>query len=719
MPATVPVLLPLALDRSYTYRVPEGVTAPPGALVRVPLGPRVAIGCVWDGPAEAIGDNRLRAIAEVIDAPPLAEPLRRLVDWVARWTLSPPGMVLRLVLRSEEILEEIRGRKALRYAGHPPERMTPLRARVIELMADGLARPKAEIASIAGVSTAVVDGLVKSGVLDIIDVPPPRFPAPDPDADTVELSPDQKRAAEALITAVGARRFNVTLLEGVTGSGKTEVYFEAIAAALREGRQALVLVPEIALTAQFLDRFAARFGAAPAEWHSEMPPGRRPRLWRGVATGEVKVVVGARSALFLPFCDLGLIVVDEEHEAAFKQEDRVHYHARDMAVVRGKLEGFPVVLASATPSLESWVNAEQGRYARAHLPRRFGARDLPTTRALDLKAAPPEKGRWLAPGLVAAMEEGLARGDQTLLFLNRRGYAPLTLCRACGHRFRCPQCTAWLVDHRFQRRLVCHHCGHEEPAPSVCPACGTADKLVGVGPGVERVAEEVRERFPSARTAILSSDLGGITRLRSEIAAIERREVDIVVGTQLVAKGHNFPGLTLVGIVDADIGLASGDPRAAERSFQLLHQVVGRAGRGEAPGAALVQTHAPDHPVMRAIMSGDADAFYAREAEERRAAGLPPFGRLAAILISGADGPATKAFARQVARAAPASADVTVLGPAEAPLALLRGRHRFRLLVKSPRSVDLQAYLSDWLAHAPQPRGDVSLVVDVDPQSFL
>jgi primosomal protein N' (replication factor Y) len=674
---------------------------------------------VWDGPAEEIGGNRLRAIAEIVDAPPLAAPLRRFVDWVARWTLSPPGMVLRLVLRSEEILDEIGGRKALRFSGREPERMTRLRARVIDLMADGVARPKAGIAAIAGVSTAVVDGLAKLGVLDIIDVPPPPFPVPDPDAQAVALSPDQQRAAHILADAVRARRFGVTLLEGVTGSGKTEVYFEAVAAAQRAGRQALVLVPEIALTAQFLGRFAERFGAAPAEWHSEMPPGRRPRLWRGVATGEVKVVVGARSALFLPFRDLGLIVVDEEHEAAFKQEDRVHYHARDMAVVRGKIEGFPIVLASATPSLESWVNAERGRYARARLPRRFGARGLPTMRTLDLKAEPPEKGRWLAPGLVRAMGEGLARGDQTLLFLNRRGYAPLTLCRVCGHRFRCPHCTAWLVDHRFQRRLVCHHCGHEEPAPNVCPACGAADKLAGVGPGVERVAEEVRERFPGARTAILSSDLGGIARLRSEIAAIERREVDVVVGTQLVAKGHNFPGLTLVGIVDADIGLASGDPRAAERTFQLLHQVVGRAGRGEAPGAALVQTHAPDHPVMRAIVSGDAEAFYRREAEERRAAGLPPFGRLAAILISGADGPAAKSFARQVARAAPASADVTVLGPAEAPLALLRGRHRFRLLVKSPRSVDVQAYLADWLAHAPAPRGDLSLAVDVDPQSFL
>jgi primosomal protein N' (replication factor Y) len=719
MPRLVPVLLPLALDRAYTYAVPEFAALQPGALVRVPIGPRQAVGCVWDGPADEVPQAKLKSIIEVLAVPPLSPELRRLVAWVANWTLAPLGMVLKLVIRSEEVLDEPASRRVIRASGYRPDKLTLARARVLDVTSDGLARPKGELARAAGVSAGVVDGLVAQGALDVFELPAVRFEAPDPDHARPALSPEQAAAAAALSADVSARRFATTLLQGVTGSGKTEVYFEAIAQALSERRQALILVPEIALTGEFLDRFATRFGARPAEWHSEMPPNRRPAVWRGVASGAVQVVVGARSALFLPFQALGLIVVDEEHDTAFKQEDGVIYHARDMAVVRGKIENLPVVLASATPSLESFANADAGRYAHLDLPRRFGARELPSIKPLDLKRDPPERGRWLAPGLTRAIDAALGRGEQALLFLNRRGYAPLTLCRACGHRFRCPNCAAWLVDHRFRRELVCHHCGHVETAPNACPACGTEGKLVGVGPGVERVAEEVRERFPNARSAVLSSDLGGITRLRAEIGAIARREVDIVIGTQLVAKGHNFPGLTLVGIVDADIGLASGDPRAAERTFQLLNQVVGRAGRGEAAGMALVQTHAPDHPVMAAIVAGDARAFYEREAEERRSAGLPPFGRLAAMLISGEDAAKTRAFARDVARAAPASSEIIVLGPAEAPLAVLAGRHRFRLLIKAPRNADLQGYLRAWLSRAPKARGSLRVVVDIDPQSFL
>jgi primosomal protein N' (replication factor Y) len=719
MPRLVPVLLPLVFDRPLTYLAPEFAELRPGALVRVPLGPRRVVGCVWDGPAEEAPERKLKPVLDVLDAEPLKPPLRRLVDFVARWTLAPKGMVLKLVLRSEELLDEPAGRRAVRATGTPPDRMTLARARVLDALVDGLARSKSEIAAAAGVSAGVVDGLIAQGAAEVVELPAARFERPDPAHAPPRLSPEQAEAAAALEAAVAARAFSVTLLDGVTGSGKTEVYMEAIAAALREGRQVLVLLPEIALTGEALDRFAARFGARPAEWHADVPPARRGAVWRGAASGEARIVVGARSALFLPFRDLGLLVVDEEHDAAFKQEEGVAYHARDMAVARGQIEGVPVVLASATPSLESHANAVAGRYARLSLPRRFGARELPRIEAVDLRRDPPERGRWLAGALVRAVTETVARGEQALLFLNRRGYAPLTLCRACGHRFQCPNCSAWLVDHRFRRELQCHHCGHREPAPNACPACGAPDKLVGVGPGVERVAEETRERFPAARVSVLSSDLGGVQRMRAEIGAVARREVDIVIGTQLVAKGHNFPGLTLVGVVDADVGLASGDPRAAERTFQLLNQVVGRAGRGDAPGRALVQTHAPEHPVMAAIVAGDAAAFYEREAEERWHAGLPPFGRLAALLVSGPDGPATRSYARDLARAAPPAEDVTVLGPAEAPLAVLAGRHRFRLLAKAPRKTDLQAYLRAWLAAAPPARGSLRVQVDVDPQSFL
>jgi primosomal protein N' (replication factor Y) len=391
-----------------------------------------------------------------------------------------------------------------------------------------------------------------------------------------------------------------------------------------------------------------------------------------------------------------------------------------MAVVRGRLEGAAVVLASATPSLESRVNAARGRYRHLTLSERFGGRQLPQIRAVDLKREAIPRGRFISPTLALAVEDTLARGEQALLFLNRRGYAPLTLCRACAFRYECPNCSAWLVEHRFRRALVCHHCGHVERRPEACRSCGSLDSLVSCGPGVERIAEEVAELFPGRRTIVLSSDFpGGTERLRAELAAIAAGEFEIVVGTQLVAKGHNFPLMTLVGVLDADLGLASGDPRASERTFQVLQQVTGRAGRGEKPGRALVQTWQPDHPVIAALVSGDAERFYREETRAREAAGLPPFGRLAAIVVSAAERDAAEAHARAMAQVADPPAGVTVLGPAEAPLALVRGRYRFRLLVRTEREVDLQAFLRAWMERCPKARGSVRAVIDVDPQSFL
>jgi primosomal protein N' (replication factor Y) len=720
MPATVSVLVPVAVDAAYSYAAETPLA--PGTLVEVPLGPRRVLGAVWDDPPDGgVAASRLRPVARVFEAPPLDAAMRAFVEWIARWTLAPRGMVLRMVLRSPDALVPEAARAGVVLAGPPPPRATAARARVLDVAATGPAWSKAGLAAAAGVSPSVIDGLVAAGTLAPVELPPPPpAPRPDPFAAHPVLSDEQAGAAAALVAAVAASAFSVTLLDGVTGSGKTEVFLEAVAEALARGRQALVMMPEITLTQTVLERFERRFAARPAEWHSAVPTAVRARVWRGVTTGEVRVVVGARSALLLPFRELGLIVVDEEHDPAYKQEDGVHYHARDMAVVRGRIGRFPVVLSSATPSIESRVNAEAGRYARIVLKSRVPGAELPEVAAVDLRVTPPERGRWLAPPLVAAMGETLGAGGQALLFLNRRGYAPLTLCGACGHRFQCPNCTAWLVDHRLRGTLACHHCGHVEPRPAACPSCGAADRLVACGPGVERIAEEARDRFPEARLLVLSSDIGGGTeRLRRELQAIADGEVDLIVGTQLVAKGHTFPGLKLVGVVDADLGLQSGDPRAAERTFQLLAQVTGRAGRTGARGLGLLQTHAPDHPVIQALASGDAEAFYRTEMEERRRAGLPPFGRMAAIIVSGPDRPAAEAHARAIARAAPSVAGIRVLGPAEAALAVVRGRHRFRLLVRAPRAVDLQGYLRDWLERAPPPRGGVRQQVDVDPQSFL
>ncbi|MCR4281758.1 MAG: primosomal protein N', partial [Bauldia sp.] len=580
---------------------------------------------------------------------------------------------------------------------------------------------KSGLAAAAGVTPSVVQGLVDAGTLEVVMMPAaPPAPAPDPDYGKPELSAEQEAAAVVLRAAVAAGGYSVTLLDGVTGSGKTEVYFEAVAEAIRHGRQVLILVPEIALTAEFLERFTLRFGARPAEWHSDVAPRGRERVWRGVGDATTQVVVGARSALYLPFANLGLIVVDEEHDLAYKQEEGAVYNARDMAVVRAHLAGFPVVLSSATPSIESRVNADAGRYKRIVLSDRYLAAALPTIGAIDLRKDQPERGRFLSPPLVAAVAEALAARQQALLFLNRRGYAPLTLCRTCGHRFQCPNCSTWLVEHRFRGVLLCHHCGHFEPRPRACPSCGDTESLTPVGPGIERLQEEVAGRFPEARTIALSSDLvGGVQRIRQELISIAKGEVDIVIGTQLVAKGHNFPLLTLVGVVDADLGLAHGDLRAAERTFQLLSQVTGRAGRSGGASRALLQTWAPDHPVIRAIVSGDREAFYEKEITERRAAQLPPFGRLASLIVSGLERGPTLAYAAAIRRAAPGDPAISVLGPAEAPLAVVRGRHRYRLLVQAPRTTNLQAYLRAWLSAAPRPRADLKVQVDIDPQSFL
>jgi primosomal protein N' (replication factor Y) len=718
----VDVLVPVALDHAYSYRVPRDMALAAGDIVTVPLGARDAVGVVWadDVTVRPGLHNRMKDVELKLDYPPLRPELRTFVDWLSDYTLSPRGMVLRMCLRMGDI-GPAREKVGVRLSGSAPQRMTEPRARVLKLSADGLVRSKAETALEAGVSAGVINGLIDDGALETVVLPPePVARPPDPAHRVPEFTAAQTRAADALRATVENGGFSVTLVDGVTGSGKTEVYFEAVAEAIRRQRQVLILMPEIALTAQFLDRFTERFGVRPAEWHSEIAQRLRARTWSAVAEGDVAVVAGARSALFLPYADLGLIVVDEEHDPAYKQEDGVRYHARDMAVVRARENKIPIVLASATPSVETVVNAKRGRYAHLHLPERFGGQHLPSVEAIDLRREGPPRGRFISPRLAEAVKVALERKEQALLFLNRRGFAPLTLCNACGHRLSCPNCDAWLVDHRFRRRLVCHHCGYSMPPPQECPKCHAKGSFVAVGPGVERLEQEAAELFPGARILVLSSDLvDTVERLRQELDDVAQGRFDIVIGTQLVAKGHHFPKLNLVGIVDADLGLANGDPRAAERTFQLLHQVVGRAGREEGRGYGYLQTHQPEHPVMRALIAQDREAFYAAEIEAREQTGYPPFGRLASLLVSGADKHATEAHARKIAAVAPLHEQVRVLGPAEAPLAVVRGRHRFRLLVKSPRNFDLSAYLREWHAAAPKSRGTLKLEVDVDPQSFF
>jgi primosomal protein N' (replication factor Y) (superfamily II helicase) len=731
----VRVMLPLPLPEPLDYLVPEGAAVPEvGNFVRVTLGSRRLIGVVWDGEGEESGSafplDRLKPVAEILPTPKLRPELRRFVDRVALYTLSAPGAVLRMAMSVEEALLPPPPRRVCiaTPAGvvvldepSPKKPLTASRRRVLETLRDGSAWSIADAARRAGCGAAVVRGLIAAGhvVERLVAGEPPAPPQGAWDAAGPKLSPDQQRAASRLVERTGAGGFTVTVLDGVTGSGKTETYFEAIAAALAAGRQVLVLLPEIALGAQWLDRFRRRFGAVPVEWHSDVSQTQRREAWRAVASGRARIVVGARSALFLPFAELGLIVVDEEHDPSYKQDDGVSYQARDMAVLRASLAPIPIVLVSATPSLETVVNIGRGRYERVHLPRRHAEASLPAIALVDMRKERMEARHFLSAPLVEALGHTLEAGEQSLLFLNRRGYAPLTLCRACGHRLSCPSCTAWLVEHRFTGRLLCHHCGYAAPVPALCPECLTAGTLVPCGPGVERLREEVAARFPQARIALMVSDLLSGPRAAAELAdAMVSHRYDVLIGTQIVAKGHHFPMLTLVGVVDADLGLAGGDLRAAERTYQLLHQVAGRAGRAERPGHVLIQTYMPDQPVMQALAAGDRDGFLAAEAASRRAAGLPPFGRLAALIVSAGDPDSADFAARALARAAPQLPGIGVLGPAPAPLAILRRRHRRRFLIKADRSVNLQAVLRDWLGRV-RLGGSARLQVDVDPYSFL
>jgi primosomal protein N' (replication factor Y) len=705
------------------YRADREHAVVPGSIVLAPLGPRQLVGVVWEEESlpsdNQVGDNRLRPLLSVYDVPPIAAPLRRLIEWTADYYLAPPAAVLRMALPSSSALDGARNVTEYRLTGVAPDRMTPQREQALDRIGarQGLIR---ELATIAEVSEAVIRGLVKTGAIEAVTVSiDSPWSAPDPDHAVPDLSDEQQLATGMLVDAVDAKTFHPFLLDGVTGSGKTEVYFEAIAAALRHDRQSLVLLPEIALTEPFLKRFEARFGERPVAWHSELRQSQRRRAWRSISNGDARVVVGARSALFLPYRNLGLIVVDEAHETSFKQEDGVLYHARDVAVMRAKLEDIPVVLASATPAIETRQQAAIGRYTELKLTARHGVAEMPEIIAIDLLADPPLRGRWIAPTLVKALAETLARGEQGLMFLNRRGFAPLTLCRHCGHRFQCPNCTSWMVEHRLVARLQCHHCGHTMAPPRACPECHTEDSLVACGPGVERIADEVTALFPDARMAIATSDtLSTPARAAEFVERMEAGAIDVVVGTQLVTKGYHFPNLTLVGVIDADLGLSGGDLRAAERSFQQIAQVAGRAGRGEKPGHVYVQTHEPTAPVIQALLSGDAASFYAAETEARRMAHAPPFGRYAAIIVSSEHADEAAETARLIGRSAPEVEGMHVFGPAPAPLAMLRGRHRQRLLVHARRTLDVQDVIRGWLGALSWPRG-VRVAVDVDPYNFL
>ena len=710
------------LDQALDYAAPAGGCVA-GDFVEVPLGPRKAVGVVWGSGTGDVDQSRIRPVSRVLDAAPMRAEMREFLARAAGYTLTPMHAMLRMACRSPGLVDPPSMRRVYCRGDGLPDRVTDARQRVLAALDEygGLTLTLGELSQAAGVSPSVIKGLVKLGVVREEESPRDLpYPHLDPSLPGIELSPAQASAAADLRTCVEDGEYSTTLLKGVTGSGKTEVYLEAVAGCLAQKRQALVLLPEIALTAEFLKRVERRFGAVPTEWHSSVSLTERRRAWRMVGESGAQLVVGARSALFLPFRDLGLIVVDEEHDSSYKQEDGVLYNARDMAVLRASICSAQVILASATPCLESWANAETGKYRKLELSSRFGEADLPEMRAIDMRDERLAPSHWISPTLRDAVNSRLDSGEQSLLFLNRRGYAPVTVCRACGHQIGCEHCDARMVEHRFRNRLVCHRCGESVPKPLVCPACGAESRLVPVGPGVERLSEEALELFPEARIAVLSSDLFGSAReLRGQVQAIAEGEADIVIGTQLVAKGHDFPLLTLVGVIDADLGVHGSDLRAAERTFQLMRQVAGRAGRRDRQGEALLQTWQPEHALIQAILSGEEESFWQTEAAGRRAAGVPPFGRFAGVILSGTDERAVFEVGRALARSdAPLrKVGAQVYGPAPAPVARIRGRHRVRLLVKAAKSAPLQPALARWVQQVRIP-SRVRLSIDIDPQTF-
>jgi primosomal protein N' (replication factor Y) len=656
-PSIVRVLLPKPFHAPFDYFVPKESFVELGHYVQVPFGKSLVWGVVWEtNVLSTLPEHQIKEIRSISSLPPLSPAARKLLEWTARYTLAPLGSVLKMTISVPDTLKE-----------------------------------------------SEKDFLSNAKSLDI----KPSL-----------LNHDQNFSATALKEAVVKKEFQPFLLEGVTGSGKTEVYFEGIKEAYGKGRQSLILVPEISLSAAWVDRFIDRFGITPTIWHSDITPAKKKKAWRSIVNGEASVIVGARSALFLPYQNLGYIVVDEEHDHSYKQETGVVYHARDVAVMRAQLEQCPIVLSSATPSLETLYNVQQGKYKHLILPERHGASTLPSVTLVDMKKVKGDKViKWISPPLKEAIQKTLDNNEQSLLFLNRRGYAPLLICHACGHHMECPNCSTWLVYHKASQIMQCHQCNYSHKLPSDCPECNHQG-LSPCGPGVERIEEEIKTLFPNARLLIMTSDtLSSPKKTEASFKKIHGQEIDIIIGTQVMAKGHHFPFLTLVGVIDGDMSLGGGDLRAPEKTYQLLYQVGGRAGRQNLPGSVLIQTHTPEHPVMQAIQNYDHKRFLDLELESRSALKFPPFGKLAALIISGKDPSFLEKYVHEMARQIPHHEKVQVFGPAPAPLFKLHHWYRWRFLIKTEKEIGIQKVIKYWLDSLSIP-STLKITVDIDPYSF-
>lgn len=716
------VLLPLPFTQAFSYGYESSEPLIPGQFVTVPFRGRKMTGVIWPKnlTEDKVKSFKIKNITEVYPIPALSEEMQRFIKWVASYTMTPTGQVLKMCLSAPKAFN-IPIVKYLELKDLPQDlQMTKNRQQIVSAFQNQQILAYSDLKQ-DQISEYSLKDLIDKNILHVIEKKSPvESSKQNLNIQPTQLRTDQEQAIENW--KAYTNNHHVVLLDGMTGSGKTEVYFEMLAEKLQNNQQCLILLPEIALTAQWVKRFEKKFGFKPDIWHSDLSPTYRGKIWRHVAFGETRVLVGARSALFLPYDDLGIIIIDEEHDQSFKQEEQTIYHARDMAIARAKIEDIPILLASATPALETIANVENGKYKKITLTKRHGQAQLPQIHLLDLKEHPPEKKagepKWISPVLIKKMQETLHRGEQILLFLNRRGYAPLLICSDCGYRFHCPHCSAWLVEHRSKDLLMCHHCDYQIKQPETCPKC-QSDEFASCGPGVERIAEEVQSYFPQYKSFLATSDhLNSPKKAQEFVKMVTDKQVDILIGTQILAKGYHFPDLTLVGILDADLGLDGGDLRAGEKTFQLLSQVSGRAGRAEKPGEVYIQTWNSVSPMMQYIQQQDRESFYQLELLQRTELSLPPFGRLTAFIFSSPDQDHAEKAAQQFKQLFQLPEKSRLFGPSPAPLFQLRGKYRFRLLLKTPKEVLPQKLIGPLLYKMQLPK-DVKLQIDIDPQSFL
>lgn len=726
----VKVLIPNVINNGYDYRLTQ--SAETGNFVRVTVMNRQYIGVIVGVGDSNLDPSKIKPILEVCNFGKLSA---KDLDWIykmSEWTLMAPGAVLRLIVNVPDAFNPPSFEQLYNYNFDNECKMTNARQSVSDAFEsnDNDAMSVNDIMNIARVSNSVIKTMIKNKILlpsATREKTQNDFVYQYHDTGNIVLSSEQKAAADVIATAIDKDSFSVYLLDGITGSGKTQVYFDAVLRAYNNGKSVLLMMPEIALTAQFMDRFKLRFGNPPVVWHSNLTAARRRDIWRGVARGDIRIVVGTRSALFLPWQNLGLIVIDEEHDTSYKQEDMGNYHARDMAILRAKIADFPVVLASATPSLETLYNVSLGKYKRLRLTSRYGGAQMPTIETIDMRVARPEKYKLskdaeeksgnLSPQLCAEIADTLSKHNQVMLFINRRGFAPIVQCKKCGWVGECPDCSVGLNYHKHLNKLVCHMCGKMLVLPEKCPKCG--NELSMRGAGLEKIEEEISARFPNARTALVSSDtITSRESLQRLVQKMESGDIDIVIGTQILAKGHHFPNLTLVGVVDADMGLFGTDFRAGEHTFQQLFQVAGRAGRGAFPGRVLLQTFQPEHPVIQAICAGNRDDFIASDMESRAGAKMPPFGQLVAVIVESDKEATLKKYCEQLANAAPNLNGGKIMGPIPAQIYQIRNWYRMRFLVSGDVRANLQPVVRNWLAKVKQP-SNTRIKIDVNPQSFM